>query len=160
MVLMIEPIYKALQNIKIQEKNSKIVLMDARGTKFTQSKAKEYSKLDQLILICGHYEGFDERIKEHLVDEAISIGDYVLTGGEIPAIVITDAVCRLINGVLEKPEATLFESFSERLPSSDLSLPQLEHGQYTRPEEFNGWKVPSVLLSGNHGEIKKWRGQK
>jgi tRNA (guanine37-N1)-methyltransferase len=74
--------------------------------------------------------------------------------------VITVAVCRLINGVLEKPEATLFESFSERLPSSDLSLPQLEHGQYTRPEEFNGWKVPSVLLSGNHGEIKKWRGQK
>lgn len=150
MILRIEPIYKALQQIKKTDVNSKIVLLDPRGTKFTQKKAKEFSEIDQLIIICGHYEGFDERIKEHLVDQSISIGDYVLTGGEIPAMVITDSVARLISGVLEKPEATLYESFSEEKT--------LEYPQYTRPEEFNGWKVPSVLLSGNHQKIKKWRG--
>lgn len=147
MVLMIEPIFKALQ--KIQSK--KVVLLDPRGEKFGQKKAREYSKLDQLTLICGRYEGVDERVREHLVDESISIGDYVLTGGEIPAMVVVDAVTRLIPGVLEKPDATKFESFSDEKI--------LEHPQYTRPENFKGWKVPDVLLSGNHKEIKKWRNQ-
>lgn len=158
MILMVEPIFKALNQIKKPNSNSKVVLMDPRGTKFTQSKAKEFSKIDQLIFICGHYEGFDERIKDYLVDESISIGDFVLTGGEIPAIAITDAVVRLIPGVLEKSAAIELESFSNMGgDESNNSEPYLEHPQYTRPEEFNGWKVPQILLSGNHGEIKKWR---
>ncbi len=145
MVLRIEPIFNILQKIE----SSKVVLLDARGQTFTQAKAVEYSKLDQITFICGHYEGVDERVKEHLVDETISIGNYVLTGGEIPTMVIVDAVTRLIPGVLEKPEATQIESFS----SENI----LEYPQYTRPEEFNGWKVPEILLSGNHAAIKKWR---
>lgn len=147
MILHIEPIDKALQTIK----SSKVVLLDARGETFSQKKALEYSKLDQLTLICGHYEGVDERVKENLIDEAISIGNYVLTGGEIPAMVIVDAVTRLIPGVLEKPEATIIESFTDGV---------LEFPQYTRPEEYKGWKVPEILLSGNHKEIAKWRRKK
>ncbi len=150
MILMIEPIYEALK--KIKNKKSKIILLSPRGRIFNQDKAREFSKLDHLILIAGHYEGFDERIEEHLVDEEISIGDYVLTGGELPAMVLIDAVVRLIPGVLEKEEATKFESFSE----GNL----LEYPQYTRPENFKGWKVPEILLSGNHAEIEKWRHQK
>lgn len=145
MVLMVEPIFKALQKIK----SSRVVLLDPRGTRFTQAKAKEFAQLDQLTLICGRYEGVDERVREHLANESISIGDYVLTGGEIPTMVLVDAVTRLIPGVLEKVDATKFESFSEGN--------NLEHPQYTRPEEFNGWKVPDVLLSGNHGKIEEWR---
>lgn len=147
MILRVEPIFNALQKIKNQK--SKIILLDPRGKKFTQKKAREYSKLNRLVLVCGHYEGADERIKENLVDEAISIGNYVLTGGEIPAMIIVDAVTRLIPGVLEKPEATEIETFS---PKNYKEFPQ-----YTRPETFNGWKVPEILLSGNHQEIKKWR---
>ncbi|MCL4397684.1 tRNA (guanosine(37)-N1)-methyltransferase TrmD [Patescibacteria group bacterium] len=154
MVLRIEPIYNAIEDIKKRKGKIRIVLLDARGNTFSQPKARSYSKLDQLILICGHYEGIDERVKK-LADESISIGNYVLTGGEIPAMVITDAVTRLIPGVLEKPEAVQIESFSNQQPES--SDQYLEYPQYTRPEEFNGWKVPEVLLSGNHAEIKKWR---
>lgn len=123
-------------------------------------KAREYAKLDQLILIAGHYEGVDERVREHLVDESISIGDYVLTGGEIPAMVITDAVTRLIPGVLEKPEAVEVESFSNSTVNREpdpTGNTYLEYPQYTRPEKFKSWKVPEVLLSGNHGEIERWR---
>jgi tRNA (guanine37-N1)-methyltransferase len=130
--------------------NSKIILLDATGEKFTQAKAKEYSKLDHLILICGHYEGVDHRVHEHLADEIISIGDYVLTGGEIPAMVVADSLVRLIPGVLEKPEAIEIESFSK--PNVK------EFPQYTRPESYRGWKVPKILLSGNHQKIAKWRG--
>ncbi|MGD0523349.1 MAG: tRNA (guanosine(37)-N1)-methyltransferase TrmD, partial [Candidatus Microgenomates bacterium] len=122
-----------------------------QGKKFNQIKAKELSKLENLVLICGHYEGFDERIREHLVDEEISIGDYVLTGGELPAMVVTDAIVRLIPGVLEKDDATINESFNENL---------LEYPQYTRPEEYRGWKVPDILLSGDHTKIAKWRKDK
>lgn len=132
--------------------NSKIILLDATGEKFNQQKARELAKLDHLILIAGHYEGVDHRVHEHLVDEVISIGDYVLTGGEIPAMVLTDAIVRLIPGVLEKPEATEFESFTH--PGT------LEHPQYTRPEVYRRWKVPKVLLSGNHKEIEAWRKKK
>ena len=148
MGLRIEPIYEALNKINKNNK-TRTILMDPRGEKFTQKRAKEYSKLDRLVLVCGHYEGIDERVKENLVDETISVGDYVLTGGEIPAMIITDAVTRLISGVLEKHEATEIETFSQKNYK--------EFPQYTRPEKFNDWKVPEILLSGNHAKIKKWR---
>jgi len=152
MVLRVEPIFNALKEIKQEASNSKTILMDARGDRYSQQKAKSFSQIDQLIIICGHYEGVDERVVKNLIDEAISIGPYVLTGGEIPAMVITDSVTRLVSGVL-KPDATKLESFS-----ANDDLEYLEHPQYTRPEEFNGWRVPDVLLSGNHKEISKWRG--
>ncbi|MBI3290211.1 tRNA (guanosine(37)-N1)-methyltransferase TrmD [Candidatus Microgenomates bacterium] len=153
MLMMVEPIYRALQALKLKIKNEKlkIILMDPAGIPFNQLKAQELSKLDNLVLIAGHYEGVDARVKEHLIDEEISIGDYILTGGELPAMVMVDAIVRLIPGVLEKPEATQLESFQENL---------LEAPQYTRPEEFKGWKVPEVLLSGNHKEIEKWKKEK
>jgi len=149
MLLRVDIIDSALKEIKT--KNSKVILLDAGGKNFTQAKARELSKLDHLILIAGHYEGVDHRVHEHLVDGIISIGDYILTGGEIPAMVVTDAVTRLIPGVLEN-EATEIESHSE--PGV------LEYPQYTRPEDYRGWKVPEVLLSGNHKEIEKWRKEK
>ncbi|MBI2018660.1 tRNA (guanosine(37)-N1)-methyltransferase TrmD [Candidatus Daviesbacteria bacterium] len=132
------------------------ILMSASGIPYKQSKAKEFSKLNHLIIICGHYEGVDQRFADQYVDEEISIGDFVLTGGEIPAMAILDSIVRLLPGVLKKSDATIQESFSIfRLPSSNLQL--LEYPQYTRPEEFEGIKVPKVLLSGNHAEIAKWR---
>jgi len=149
MILRIDIIDSALR--KLRNKESRVVLLDAGGEKFTQKKAVELSKVKHLILIAGHYEGVDARVHEHLVDEIISIGDYVLTGGEIPAMVIADAVTRLIPGVLPKPGAIELESFSEE------NL--LEFPQYTRPEKYRSWKVPEVLLSGNHKEIEKWRKQ-
>lgn len=148
MLLMVEPVYRALREIKNKSKNLKVILVDPGGTPFTQKKAQELSKLDHIILIAGHYEGVDQRIREHLIDEEISIGDYVLTGGELPVMVVVDSIVRLIPGVLEKPEATLLESFTDNL---------LEHPQYTRPEDFRGWKVPEILLSGDHKKIEKWR---
>ncbi len=166
MILRVEPIYRALTRItnlppisSDREKlgGQKIILLDPRGKKFSQSVARGFSELEHIILVCGHYEGVDERVKEHLVDETISIGNYVLTGGEIPAMVIVDAVSRLIPGVLEKPEATSIESFSTMNDEPSSTNNYLEYPQYTRPEEFNGWKVPEVLLSGNHKEIEKWR---
>lgn len=173
MVLMAEPIYRALRELKIKNVECRIVLLDPGGKPFNQAKAQELSKLNHLILIAGHYEGVDERVKEHLIDEEISIGDYVLTGGELPAMVVTDSVVRLIPGVLEKPEATLRESFSPitnnpaegplRSEASEARqrrqslITTLEYPQYTRPENFKGWKVPEVLLSGNHKEIERWK---
>ncbi len=148
MVLRVEPIFNTIEETRNKKQKTKTILMDPRGKKFNQKMAREFAKLDQLIIICGHYEGVDERVKDYLIDEAVSVGDYVLTGGEIPAMVITDTVTRLIPGVLE-PEATEIESFSNDN--------YLEFPQYTRPETFNGWKVPEILLNGNHAEIKKWR---
>lgn len=147
MVLMVEPIDKALK--QLETKDSKVILLSPRGKTFDQEKARNMALLKHLILIAGHYEGLDQRISEHLVDEEISIGDYVLTGGELPAMVIVDAITRLIPEVLEKAEATQIESFSE--PG------KVEYPQYTRPEEYRGWNVPKILLSGNHKEIEKWR---
>src|SRR5260221_5502034 len=143
MLIRVDVISNALNKVTkkwgiFKKKNIKIILLDAAGEKFTQKKAIELSKLDNLILIAGHYEGIDHRVHEHLVDEIISIGDYVLTGGEIPAIVITDAIVRLIPGVLDS-EATEIESHSE--PGG------MEYPQYTRPEGYKSWKVPKVLLS-------------
>lgn len=148
MVMMVEPVSNALDEIKT--KDSKVILLTPQGKTFNQERAKQLSKEKEIIFICGHYEGFDERIR-NLVDQEISIGDYVLTGGEIPAMAITDAIVRLIPKVLEKPQATEFESFSQNL---------LEYPQYTRPEDFKGEKVPAVLLSGNHKEIENWRRKK
>jgi tRNA (guanine37-N1)-methyltransferase len=150
MVLRVDIIDNALKELRT--KNSKVILLDATGEKYVQAKAKEFSKLEHLILIAGHYEGVDHRVHENLVDEVISIGDYVLTGGEIPAMVLVDSVIRLIPGVLGKDESSFDESHKE--PG------YLEYPQYTRPEVYKDWKVPKVLLGGNHGEIKSWRDKK
>lgn len=143
---------KALKSVvsQLPTTNYKLqtILMSASGTPFKQDKAWEFSKLDHLIIICGHYEGVDQRFIDKYVDEEISIGDFVLTGGEIPAMAVIDATIRLIPKVLNKEEAVIEESFTNNL---------LEYPQYTRPEDFEGIKVPEVLLSGNHAEIKKWR---
>lgn len=139
---------KAVKSLKIENSKLKIILMSASGTPYKQSKARELSGFEHLIIVCGHYEGVDQRFIEKYVNEEISIGDYVLTGGEIPAMIIADSVIRLIPGVLEKPEATENESFSDGF---------LEYPQYTRPENWQGKKVPSILLSGNHQAVEKWQ---
>lgn len=158
MVLMAEPIHKALQELKssVDSKSSTVILLSPQGKVFTQGAAEKLAKLKHLILIAGHYEGFDERIREHLIDEEISIGDYVLTGGEIPAMAVTDAIVRLLPGVLEK-KVTEHESFQ---PSTISHQSLLDYPTYTRPETYKGWKVPEVLLSGNHAEIERWRKKK
>lgn len=147
MILRVDVVDRAIQSVKQGKGSEKIILLDAGGMPYKQSKAKELSTADHLILICGHYEGVDQRVRT-LVDEEISIGDYVLTGGEIPAMVIVDSVVRLIPGVLTKPEATLCESFTE---------PRLEYPQYTEPQTYKSMDVPPVLLSGNHKAIEVWR---
>lgn len=153
MILRADILAKAVKKVKGSAVtcNLKTILMSASGTPYKQSRAKEFSKLNHLIIVCGHYEGVDQRFIDKYVDEEVSIGDYVLTGGEIPSMVIIDSITRLIPGVLKKPEATRDESFSDGL---------LEYPQYTRPEKFEGKKVPEVLLSGNHQEITKWRSEK
>mgnify|MGYP000941366583 FL=1 len=155
MVLRVDIIHKTLKAIK--KRGSKVILLDATGKKFDQQKAQQLSKEKHLIFIAGHYEGVDHRVHEHLVDEVISIGDYVLTGGEIPAMVLTDSIIRLIPGVLGKDESSVDESHKE--PG------YLEYPQYTRPEIYKAgiakkWSVPKVLLSGNHKDIKEWRNKK
>ena len=154
LVLMVEPIFRALKDLK--KKESKIILLSPQGKPFNQEKASKLSKEKHLIFVCGRYEGIDERIREHLIDEEISLGDFILTGGEIPAMAITDALVRLIPGVLEKQEAVQNESFSRfKVEGKDRQL--LEYPQYTRPAKFNNWSVPKILLSGNHQKIDTWR---
>lgn len=147
MVMKVEPVEKALAAIRSPEDDSLVVLMTPQGKTFNQKIAAQLAEKKQIIIICGRYEGVDERIREHLVDREISIGDYILTGGELAALVLIDAVSRLIPDVLGNPESTLGESFSHNL---------LEYPQYTRPAEYKGWKVPDVLLSGNHAQIELW----
>jgi tRNA (guanine37-N1)-methyltransferase len=147
MLLRVDIVDNALKDLRT--KSSRVILLDATGKRFVQQKAVELSKYNHLILIAGHYEGVDHRVHENLVDEIISIGDYVLTGGEIPAMVLVDSVIRLIPGVLGKDESSAVESHKE--PG------YLEYPQYTRPENYKGHKVPSVLLGGNHKEIRDWR---
>lgn len=147
MVLKPEPMFAAVESLKTSGKK-RVLLMCPSGQPFTQEKAKELAQYDELIFLCGHYEGFDARITDNLVDEAISIGDYVLTGGEIPAMVVIDAVARMLNGVLGSGESAIGDSFYNGL---------LEYPQYTRPREFRGMSVPEILLSGDHAKIKKWR---
>jgi tRNA (guanine37-N1)-methyltransferase len=181
MVMKIEPIYKAVQDVlnvlNVQgvqnekgNKNNKTIrttstvgtartiLFSAKGKKYTQADARRLAKYDQLIFICGRYEGVDERVAKYVADEEISIGDYVLTGGEIPAMILVDSTTRLLPGVLGNPSSLEEESFSNK-PKTKNQKPKtnLEYPQYTKPENFLGQKVPEVLLSGNHEKIKKWR---
>lgn len=149
MLLMIEPLWNAVKAAKANDPTAKVLLMTPRGARWRQSLAQEYSEAPHgYIFICGRYEGYDERILE-LVDGEISVGDYVLTGGELPAMTIIDSIVRLIPGVLGGEQSASIESFSDG--------ETLEFPQYTRPEEFQGMRVPDVLLSGHHGEIDKWR---
>ena len=148
MLMKIEPIFNCLKDLK--KENSTVILTSPKGEKLTQSKLKELSSNTNAhyIILCGHYEGFDQRIHDYLVDYEYSIGDYVLSGGELPALVLVDGITRLIPGVLGNEESLISETFNSDIP---------DYPQYTKPEEFNGWKVPDILLSGNHKEIKKWR---
>ena len=148
MVMKPDVVCRAFDSLEKEEK-SKVIYLSPQGKKLNQSKVKELAKEDQLILICGHYEGIDQRAIEKIVDEEISIGDYVLTGGELPAMVLIDSVSRYVEGVLSE-DSTKEESFSS---SNNL----LEYPQYTRPYEFDNKKVPDILLSGNHQEIERWR---
>jgi tRNA (guanine37-N1)-methyltransferase len=152
MVMKPEPIFAAVEDLKSRTENreSRIVLMSPAGRRFDQQVAIDFSKEHHLIIICGHYEGVDHRVVEHLVDAEISIGDYVLTNGAIAAVVFVDAVVRLLPGVLGDEQSAADDSFSPAAAG-------LEGPQYTRPSDFRGWKVPEILLSGNHGEIAKWR---
>jgi tRNA (guanine37-N1)-methyltransferase len=146
MVLKPEPIFAAIEAIRTPESHT--ILLGPAGNRFSQAKAQELSQKQHLIFVCGHYEGVDHRVAEHLVDEEISLGDYVLTNGAIAAAVVVDAIARLIPGVLGEGTSPDDESFSKGL---------LEYPQYTRPQDFRGWKVPEILLSGNHAAIRQWR---
>ena len=148
MVLKPEPVFEAVE--ALVGEGTRIILLTPAGRRLDQALCQELAREQRLLLICGSYEGFDERIREHLVHDEVSIGDYVLTNGALPAMVIIDAVARLLPGVLGDEDSAMDESFSHGL---------LEYPQYTRPAEFRGWKAPEVLLSGNHAEIAKWRAQ-
>lgn len=151
MILMVEPIDKALAALHAKKGtlHQQILLTSAKGVLYTQQTAQTLSTLERLVLICGHYEGVDERVAQHLVDDEVRIGNYILTGGELASMVIVDSVVRLLPGVLGDQESTKEESHSVQ--------GYLEYPQYTRPETYKGWKVPSTLLSGNHQTIKTWR---
>ena len=146
MVLKPEPIFEAVE--ALAGAKTRVTLMTPQGRRFEQPVARELAEYEHLLLICGSYEGFDERIREHLAHDEISVGDFVLTNGALPAMIIVDAVTRLLPGVLGDDESATDESFSNGM---------LEYPQYTRPAEFRGWGVPEILLSGHHAEIEKWR---
>lgn len=151
MVLKPEPIFAAVEDLLEKaghQAKPRVILMCPQGETFSQKKAEELAEEEHLIFICGHYEGYDERIREHLITDELSIGDYVLTGGELPAAVVIDAVSRLLPGVLGNETSAVTDSFSTGL---------LEYPHYTRPVEFRGWKVPDMLLSGHHANIEAWR---
>lgn len=149
MVIRPDVVYDAYSSIQNKE-NAKVIYLSPKGKKLEQEKVKQLSKLDHIILLCGHYEGIDQRVLDEIVDEEISIGDYVLTGGELPAMVLIDSVCRYVEGVIN----------TESIEEESFSNGTLEYPQYTRPEIFNGHKVPEVLISGHHEKIKKWREEK
>jgi tRNA (guanine37-N1)-methyltransferase len=152
MVLKAEPIFEAVEAIwpdRAGSEQRKVILLSAQGRKFDQSVAREFAGLSELLLICGRYEGVDERVAEYLADEEISVGDFVLSGGELAAALVIDVVARLKEGVLGNRDSALYESFGE---DGLLDCPQ-----YTRPAEFRGWKAPDVLLGGNHEQIRQWR---
>jgi len=148
MLLKPEPLFEAIE--ALQHEDTRVVLLSPAGRKFNQTIARELAAQKHLLLVTGHYEGFDERVREKLADDELSIGDYVLTNGALPAMVVIDAVARLLPGVLGDDESSQDESFSDGRPG-------LEYPQYTRPAEFRGMKVPEVLVSGHHAEIEKWR---
>ena len=147
MVMRPGPLFDAVESLPSPE-STWVVLLTPQGQTFTQAKARELSQCPHLVLLCGHYEGFDERVRQHLATDEISVGDYVLTGGELPALIIIDAVTRLQSGALGSAASAEDDTFSEGL---------LEYPHYTRPPDFRGWRVPDVLLSGHHAEIAKWR---
>jgi tRNA (guanine37-N1)-methyltransferase len=148
MVMMIEPVYKAIQKLKSERDYDEIIYTSPDGEKFDQKVANQLSLKNNIIILAGHYKGVDHRIREHLITREISVGDYVLSGGELPAAIITDAIVRLLPGALSDEQSALMDSFQDHLLAPPV---------YTRPSEFNGWKVPDILLSGNTGEIEKWR---
>ena len=147
MLMQAQPVYDACKAIR-GEKKTRVIYMTPQGETFTQAKAQELSQEEELIFLCGHYEGIDERVLEEIVTDHLSIGDYVLTGGELPAMVMIDAIARLVPGVLHNDDSSVTESFADGL---------LEYPQYSRPEEWHGKKVPAILLSGHHANIEKWR---
>ena len=150
MLLKCEPIFAAVEDVQSKApKPGRVILLSPAGPRFDQAKARELATLDRVVFLCGHYEGVDERVREHLVDEELSLGDFILTNGALPALVVIDAVVRLLPNVVGNEASTESESFS-------AERPWLEGPQYTRPEEFRGWRVPEILLSGHHGKIEKW----
>ncbi len=152
MVMKPEPLFRAVEKVKEEKRSSwKVILLSPQGQPFAQEKAKELAQEEGLIFICGHYEGVDERVREHLIDEEISLGDFVLTGGELAAIVMVDAIARMLPEVLGCKDSIREDSFYQTL---------LDYSHYTRPAEFRGWKVPGVLISGNHQKIREWRKKK
>jgi len=148
MVMMIEPVYNCITHLTAQRRYDEIIYTSPDGVPFSQPVANELSMKENIIILAGHYKGIDQRIRDHLITRELSIGDYVLTGGELPAAVITDAIVRLLPGAISDAESALSDSFQDGL----LAPPQ-----YTRPAEFKGWKVPEILLGGNTKEIEKWR---
>ena len=158
MLLKPEPVFSAVESIwPVRSADRKVVLLSAQGRLFDQEMARRFASLQGILLVCGRYEGVDERVAEHLADEEVSIGDYVLSGGELAAAVVVDAVARLLPGVLGNENSALNESFSPVDNSGEASF--LDWPQYTRPAEFRGWKVPDVLVSGHHEQIAGWRRQ-
>lgn len=152
MVMKPGPLFRAVEKVREEKRpSSKVILLSPQGQPFAQEKAKELAEEESLILICGHYEGVDERVREHLIDEELSVGDFVLTGGELAAMVIIDAIARMLPEVLGCEDSIREDSFYQTL---------LDYPHYTRPAEFRGWKVPGVLISGNHQKIKEWRKKK
>ncbi len=150
MLLKCEPIFDALQDVQSKaSRPGRVILLSPGGAKFDQAKARELAGLERIVFLCGHYEGVDERVREHLVDEELCIGDFILTNGALAALVVIDAVVRLLPNVVGNEQSTQSESFS-------AERPWLEGPQYTRPEEFRGWRVPDILLSGHHGKIEEW----
>ncbi len=148
LVMKPEPIFRAVEYCQADSPNARIVLLEPQGRLYTQALAHAFAQEKHLILICGHYEGVDSRVREYLATDVVSIGDYVLTGGELPALVVIDSVVRLLPGAIHSPESLVQDSYADGL---------LGYPQYTRPEEFRGMRVPEVLLSGNHGAIARWR---
>ena len=150
MLLKCEPIFAAVQDVQSKAAQpGRVILLSPTGAKFDQAKARELAGLERIVLICGHYEGIDERVREHLVEEELCIGDFILTNGALAALVVIDAVVRLLPNVVGNEASTQTESFG-------AERPWLEGPQYTRPEEFRGWRVPEILLSGHHGKIEQW----
>lgn len=152
MVMQVGPIHRAINSIKQNgSPSTRVILLSAKGKRYTQRDAERLKEYEHIILICGRYEGVDERVAQYIADEEISIGDYVLTGGELGAMVVADSIIRLLPGVLGNAQSAVYESHS--------SDGYREHPHYTKPEVYNGWSVPDVLLSGNHGKIEEWRQQ-
>ena len=151
MVMNIQPIYNCINNLKIKRKYDEVIYLTPDGKKLNQGLCNSLSLNQNIILLCGHYKGIDHRIREHLITKEVSIGDYVITGGELAACILSDAIVRLIPGVISDETSALYDSFQDNMLPPPI---------YTRPSDFNGWKVPEVLLSGNQNEIEKWRDKK